>query len=47
MVSKLAEHFGDKIGSVEGQNFYVFPTAEKLASPGVEERLRELGFGYR
>ncbi len=31
----------------EGQAYYSFPGLEELAQAGVEERLRQLGFGYR
>lgn len=50
MVDKLAEHYGKKINvtdCVDGVNFYAFPKVEALAAEGVEEKLRELGFGYR
>lgn len=47
MVMKLREHFGTKVGQVEGIDFYSFPTPEQLCVPGVESKLRELGFGYR
>jgi N-glycosylase/DNA lyase len=30
-----------------GRTFYEFPTIEALAQDGVEETLRQLGFGYR
>lgn len=48
MVDKLAQHYGEKIDvTVCGQQFYVFPRVEALAQDGVEENLRQLGFGYR
>ena len=50
MVDKLAEHYGQKIldtSCVDGVEFYTFPKVEALAAKGVEDHLRELGFGYR
>lgn len=50
MVDKLAEHYGKKIdvtNCVDGVNFYAFPKVQTLAAEGVEEKLRDLGFGYR
>lgn len=35
------------IGHVDGQTYHDFPSPSALATPGVESRLRELGFGYR
>lgn len=40
-------HFGPKLGTVDGVDYYDFPQPEKLAEKGVEEKLRKLGFGYR
>lgn len=47
MVSKLAEHYGGKLGSIGNMDFYSFPTAADLDQPNVEAKLRGLGFGYR
>lgn len=47
MVQKLAENYGTKLGTVDGVDFFSFPTPADLVGPGVETRLRELGFGYR
>ncbi|KAI8912538.1 DNA glycosylase [Gorgonomyces haynaldii] len=47
MVENLCREYGPLVGSYEGEDFYGFPPLEKLAQDGVEERLRELGFGYR
>ena len=30
-----------------GEPHFSFPGLEQLAQPGVEDRLRQLGFGYR
>jgi len=47
MVENLAKHFGDKICEFNGEDYYAFPNIDNLAKPGVEEKLRDLGFGYR
>lgn len=47
MVENLCSHFGEKMCDIDGQSFYTFPTIHNLAQNGVEEKLRELGFGYR
>ena len=47
MVERMCEKYGNKVGSVDGQTFYAFPTVESLAQEEVEAELRELGFGYR
>jgi N-glycosylase/DNA lyase len=45
MLSKLSVKFGEK-ASFEGQDFYVFPTVERLANAS-ENALKECGLGYR
>lgn len=47
LVNKLCLHYGEKICDVDGQEFFSFPALNALAEVGVEEKLRELGFGYR
>lgn len=47
MVEKLASHYGELITEVDGIPYYSFPAVSALAGPGVEEKLRGLGFGYR
>jgi N-glycosylase/DNA lyase len=47
MVSKLATAYGAPITTLDGEVFHDFPTPRMLNVPGVEERLRALGFGYR
>lgn len=47
LVNKLCLHYGTKICDYEDREYYAFPNLESLAKPGVEENLRELGFGYR
>lgn len=40
-------NYGARLGEFNGVEYYDFPTPDKLATAGVEQRLRELGFGYR
>lgn len=47
MVHKLSTNFGEKVGSVYGTDFHVFPQPKQLSGPDVEGKLRALGFGYR
>ncbi|CAI9739093.1 N-glycosylase/DNA DNA lyase-like isoform X1 [Octopus vulgaris] len=47
MIEKLCCHYGEEIGSFEGKPYYAFPTVDAMSVGGVEEKLRELGFGYR
>lgn len=47
MVEKLCTFYGDKICDIDGVEYYTFPSIEALAKPGVDERLRAAGFGYR
>lgn len=47
MVDKLCKNYGPLIGSIEDEQYHDFPLPIALAKPGVEQRLRELGFGYR
>ncbi|KND04640.1 8-oxoguanine DNA-glycosylase (ogg) [Spizellomyces punctatus DAOM BR117] len=49
MVSKLCQHYGTEIGTVDeiSKPFYSFPTVARLAQENVENELRQLGFGYR
>lgn len=46
-MNKLCVHYGDKICEVGDQEFFSFPVLSQLAQNGVEENLRNLGFGYR
>jgi N-glycosylase/DNA lyase len=43
----LCQEYGEKVSEYGGEEFYSFPRLERLAQPGVEDRLRQLGFGYR
>ncbi|XP_072015380.1 N-glycosylase/DNA lyase-like [Amphiura filiformis] len=47
MVEKLCLHYGDKVATIDGEDWYGFPPAAALASDSVEQKLRDLGFGYR
>ncbi|PSK60526.1 N-glycosylase/DNA lyase [Elsinoe australis] len=47
MVDKLCRNYGPYLGTIEGKGYYDFPHASALAKDGVEQKLRELGFGYR
>ncbi|KAK2626051.1 hypothetical protein QTJ16_004313 [Diplocarpon rosae] len=47
MVNNLCLHYGPLIGHIDDQPIHDFPTPIALSGPGVESRLRELGFGYR
>lgn len=47
MVLKLSENYGTRVGTVGDIDFYSFPEAADLCGSGVEQKLRELGFGYR
>ncbi|KAH7364595.1 DNA glycosylase [Rhexocercosporidium sp. MPI-PUGE-AT-0058] len=47
MVNNLCLHYGSLIAHIDDQPIHDFPSPAALAVPGVESRLRELGFGYR
>ncbi|CAG0914477.1 unnamed protein product [Notodromas monacha] len=47
MVEKLCVNYGDPLRDSDGEIYYTFPTIEALCKPGVESKLRTLGFGYR
>lgn len=47
MVEKLCKFYGEHV-SIEGDDFYDFPTIEALSQEGVEKKLRESGkFHYK
>mmetsp|Transcript_49811 Transcript_49811/g.89100 ORF Transcript_49811/g.89100 Transcript_49811/m.89100 type:complete len:398 (-) Transcript_49811:376-1569(-) len=46
MVEKLATHYGTLIAKIDGIKYYSFPSCEALAR-AKEQKLRDLGFGYR
>lgn len=47
MVHKLCYNYGPLLGHLEGEAYHDFPPPQALAKPGVEAKLRDLGFGYR
>ena len=47
LVEALCANFGEKVAKYDGTTYYAFPTVKRLASKGVEEKLRKLSFGYR
>ncbi|TGZ81775.1 N-glycosylase/DNA lyase [Ascodesmis nigricans] len=47
MVNNLCLHFGPHLATIDSIDYHDFPEPSALAVPGVEQRLRELGFGYR
>lgn len=51
MVQSLCTEFGKHVITIDGTDYHDFPTPHELAAPAskvnVEQRLRELGFGYR
>lgn len=47
MVEKLCDNYGRPIAMVDGKMHHSFPSVSAMTISGVEERLRELGFGYR
>jgi len=47
MVEKMCVEYGELVTEFESVKYYSFPCLESLSKDGVEEKLRELGFGYR
>jgi N-glycosylase/DNA lyase len=47
MVANLCLTWGRRLGEVDGTVYHDFPEPKALAAPGVEQKLRQLGFGYR
>uniref|UniRef100_A0A1B6MEG0 N-glycosylase/DNA lyase n=1 Tax=Graphocephala atropunctata TaxID=36148 RepID=A0A1B6MEG0_9HEMI len=47
MVEKLCIFYGDKLGKLDGVEYYDFPNVSALAEKGVENKLRKESFGYR
>ncbi|KAI5798798.1 DNA glycosylase [Geopyxis carbonaria] len=49
MVNNLCVCWGKNLGSIDGdgETYYDFPEPVALQGPDVEQKLRELGFGYR
>lgn len=47
-ISRLLVSLSDKFGAkLPGARASEFPTIEALSKPGIEDELREMGFGYR
>lgn len=46
MLHKLRKTYGDYLATIEGEEYYAFPTIDQLAR-ATEQELRDLGFGYR
>lgn len=47
MVEKMCTNYGDLVCKLGDEEYFSFPPLEALSVPGVEGKLRELGFGYR
>ncbi|CAF2512376.1 unnamed protein product [Rotaria sp. Silwood2] len=47
MIKLLCEKYGKQIGTLNGITYHEFPTIDELDKPNLEQRLRELNFGYR
>jgi N-glycosylase/DNA lyase len=47
MVQNLCLHYGVYINHIDNIPYHDFPTPQALSQDGVEEKLKELGFGYR
>ena len=47
MVENLCSHYGRPVAHVDGKLYCSFPSVGALAQEGVEDHLRQLGFGYR
>jgi N-glycosylase/DNA lyase len=52
MITNMSKKYGTKVDTVENEDgeeieMWSFPTIQDLAKDGVEQELRELGFGYR
>jgi len=47
MVENMCKQYGEVLASFQEQKYHAFPTLEALREAPVEDKLRELGFGYR
>ncbi|XP_038063512.1 N-glycosylase/DNA lyase-like [Patiria miniata] len=47
MVETLCSTYGEKLAVLDGTPWYAFPSATALAHEGIEQELRDRGFGYR
>jgi N-glycosylase/DNA lyase len=46
MIDRLCKSYGTSIGTLDGEEFFAFPTSDQLCK-ATEDELRDLGFGYR
>ena len=47
MVEKMCSEYGEKVGEYQDTEYFAFPELESISGPRVEQKLRQLGFGYR
>ncbi|CAM9909740.1 unnamed protein product [Lampetra fluviatilis] len=47
MLERLCASLGELVSTQDGVAYHSFPSLQALSGDGVEEQLRELGFGYR
>ncbi|XP_064649371.1 N-glycosylase/DNA lyase-like isoform X1 [Lineus longissimus] len=47
MVEKLCQNYGEEVAELDGVSYYSFPNILTLSGDGIEQELRNLGFGYR
>ncbi|XP_061408022.1 N-glycosylase/DNA lyase [Lethenteron reissneri] len=47
MLERLCASLGELVSTQDGVAYHAFPSLQALSGDGVEEQLRELGFGYR
>lgn len=47
MIEKLCALFGEKICTIDGKDYYTFPSIEALTGENTENQLKEEKFGYR
>jgi len=47
MVENMCKEYGEVVATFQDQKYYRFPSLQALQTPAVEDKLRELGFGYR
>jgi N-glycosylase/DNA lyase len=47
MIRSLCDEYGKEIGTLNEITYHQFPTIDELDKSNIEQRLRELNFGYR
>nr|XP_033782223.1 N-glycosylase/DNA lyase isoform X2 [Geotrypetes seraphini] len=47
MIERLCQAFGQRLCQLDSVEYYTFPSLQALAVHDAEDRLRDLGFGYR